>query len=374
MTTHVFIVDEDTFKFHLEHMFAGTGAESLKTSFSGNNFYASSPGEEKLYTSMLADCLRVRPDDFVIFYLQSKNGKEGCFYGIFKIDSVPFIDGNNYLSAHGLKKFLPFRVRIRPHKVYPKGVTEWRALDDLSGVTNPSNMIWSLIYRKLRGNRGNTMITMYEASRILHMIKATNSATSLSSRGFSFDNNIREIVPGKVHTYPPVKNNIEILPQLINQYNSQKSHEAHLQAYITGNIEKNASLLSTLKIDPKRIKWIGNEVYCGVGMQKIDVVVSTFDDYEELLYIIELKDEYSHPAVFTQMEKYIKWVSQYYCGNTPCFVQPVLISRQPKRTRPKKTIGALKMAIQAFNKVLPSFCHPILTVEYTVSGNNLLFI
>ena len=30
MTTHVFIVDDNTFKYHLEYMFAGTGASAKK--------------------------------------------------------------------------------------------------------------------------------------------------------------------------------------------------------------------------------------------------------------------------------------------------------------------------------------------------------
>ena len=75
MTTHVFIVDEDTFKLHLEFMFAGTGADSLKsynsTSQSTQNTYI-----DRLYASMLADCSRVRKDDNVVFYLQSRNGKD----------------------------------------------------------------------------------------------------------------------------------------------------------------------------------------------------------------------------------------------------------------------------------------------------------
>ena len=33
MTTHVFIVDDKTFKYHLEYMFAGTGAKEKKIDF-----------------------------------------------------------------------------------------------------------------------------------------------------------------------------------------------------------------------------------------------------------------------------------------------------------------------------------------------------
>lgn len=378
MTTHVFIVDEDTFRFHLEYMFAGTGANVLINYF--NNSISSSSSLDKLYASMLADCSRVRKNDNVLFYLQSRNGKDGCFYGLFKIDSVPFIDkgglNNQFLSAQGLKKYLPFRVLIRPYKVYPKGVTEWCALDDLTNVISPSNMIWSLIYRKLRGNRGNTMITMYESKRLLHLINLANSGAYLNSSGFSFDQATREIVSGPKYNYPAslAQHSTSILPQLIHKLATNKAHEAFLQAYIIGNLENDTSLLKALRITPASIKWLGNEMYCGVGMQKIDIVISTKEDEdEEILYVIELKDDYSSPSAYTQIEKYIKWVSQYYCGNTPCFIQPVLISKKPKRKRNSSTLTSINKAINLLNNSTPSFCKKVLTIEYELQGNSIYF-
>jgi len=35
-TTHVFIVDTNTFKYHLEYLFAGTGAKDTKVDFNNN--------------------------------------------------------------------------------------------------------------------------------------------------------------------------------------------------------------------------------------------------------------------------------------------------------------------------------------------------
>lgn len=108
MTTHVFIVDESTFHFHLEHMFAGTGAKTYVPSFIAEPEKTPvTDRTEKLLVSMLADCSRVRMNDNVIFYLQAKDGREGRFYGIFKIDSEPFLDLNGehqYLAKEGLGK------------------------------------------------------------------------------------------------------------------------------------------------------------------------------------------------------------------------------------------------------------------------------
>jgi len=51
------------------------------------------------------------------------------------------------------------------------GVTEWEALDAIRDIQTPYQMIWSLIYRKLTANRGNTMITIYENQRLTELIQ-----------------------------------------------------------------------------------------------------------------------------------------------------------------------------------------------------------
>lgn len=74
MTTHVFIVDDNTFKYHLEYLFAGTGAKGKKIDFNNSSktkLYAGRKfaGENSL-VGMMADGCRVRKDDNIIFYLQ----------------------------------------------------------------------------------------------------------------------------------------------------------------------------------------------------------------------------------------------------------------------------------------------------------------
>lgn len=378
MTTHVFIVDESTFEFHLNYLFAGTGASRILPTFIQDSKNSSfSNYNEKVLTSMLADCARLRKGDNVIFYLQSKGGREGRFYGIFKVDSNPFLDlggEKQYLYSDGVRKFLPFRVTIRPYKVYAKGVTEWVALDDIEQVSTPDKMIWSLIYRKLRGNRGNTMITLFESKRLMHLIKEENNNTCLPCSHFSFDFQNRVIIPGRSVMYSGQQLEINILPRLIYKYNEKQSHEAHLQAYIIGNLEKNQSLLDALAIKTTSIEWIGNEVSCGVGMQKIDVVISTcLDEDDKILYIIELKDEFLDEKHFPQVARYVKWVKQYYCPNTPCMIQPVLISRRPMKKRTSTKLLAINKSEKDFNADLPKGCSPIKTIEYNVINNDIHF-
>jgi len=168
MTTHVFIVDTITFKYHLEYLFAGTGAKESYIDFNGQPNTSLHYAVENNLLGMIADSQRIRKGNYIIFYLQqnfSQNVYEGKFYGIFKAkEDLSFLDNNdkNQFLKEELVKSLTFRTFLEPYEVYSKGVTEWGALDEIRYIQSPNQMLWSLIYRKLKGNRGNTMITIYE--------------------------------------------------------------------------------------------------------------------------------------------------------------------------------------------------------------------
>jgi len=109
-------------------------------------------------------------------------------------------------------------------------------------------------------------------------------------------------------------------------------------------------------------------------MQKIDIAISTCtDDDERSLYVIELKDELSSEKNFAQISKYVKWVKQYYFQNTPCLIQPVLISREPQRQRVKKKLLLISNERNSFNTSLPKECLPIKLIEYTICNNDIKF-
>jgi hypothetical protein len=168
--THVFVVDNNTFKYHLEYMFAGTGSKDDLSLFLTNSLDATTHHTtERKLVGMIADISRINIGDNVVFYLQANGNIEGSFYGVFKVKSEPFFDENNnsnYLKKD-MKKGLSFRVLIEPGTVYPKGVTEHEFLDSLEGKIIPQDLIWSLIYRKLEGNRGCTMIMDFEFESLL---------------------------------------------------------------------------------------------------------------------------------------------------------------------------------------------------------------
>ena len=282
-TTHVFIVDTNTFKYHLEYLFAGTGAKDYYVDFNDKESTSLNNKREDLLIGMIADSQRVRKGDYLIFYLQQYKKKkvyfDGKFYGIFKVkEDFSFLDNNDsgQFLKNELIKSLTFRTLLEPFEVYANGVTEWEALDEIKHIQSPHQMLWSLIYRKLKGNRGNTMITIYESERLFKLLRDKNNRQTLSGQKFTFDVQTQEIKQDNTTpNYTGRKEKINIFPRLIKKYRDNKAFETHLQAYIVQNIgrgtnkELDKSLLNGLSFE-----WLGNEVSCGVGMQRIDIMLS----------------------------------------------------------------------------------------------------
>ncbi|MRI64579.1 DUF91 domain-containing protein [Ornithobacterium rhinotracheale] len=377
-TTHVLIVDSRTLKLHLEYMFAGTGSKKDAVDFNNSpKTTLHHTGENKL-CGMIADFGRVRLGDKIIFYLQAQNGKEGKFYGVFKVKSTEvFLENysNSQYLLLELGKNLTFRVEIEPDTVYAKGVTEWEALDSIQNLTSPNQMLWSLIYRKLKGNRGNTMITPYESDRLIQLIRTTNSRTTLSGNKFTFNPNTQLIETSThMHYYSGnTPNTINILPRLIYKLRNGKAFEAHLQAYITQNIgrQTNQTLDNTVIPQNSRLEWIGNEVSCGVGMQRIDICLSVSDGTQKTVIPIELKAVEANSGNLRQLQRYVDWLEQYYLPNRPSDIQPMLITR--KGTAFLNSNSSIWTDFLTFDQKNSTLCKPISVIEYDLVNNNLQF-
>ena len=375
MTTHVFIVDENTFKYHLEYMFAGTGSKKNIIDFNNTKTSKLHYSTEASLVGLMADGCRVRKGDLIIFYLLASSQHEGTFFGIFQaIDDGIFLDNYNthQFLLNKLNKSLTFRLLIKPYEVYPEGVSEWCALDEIKGLTSPNQMLWSLIYRKLKGNRGNTMITIYESERLIDLIRKKNNFKSFSSKtvDFSYDSDSNTIISIANHNqYTGRQVQINILPRLIEKYNTYKAFEAHLQMYITQNLGlgTNKSLDGCLGINNKKIEWLGNEVSCGVGMQRIDVMFSIEEsNNKRFLYPIELKAVGAHGENTRQLTRYVDWIEQYYIPNRISIIQPVLIC---KKEYPLS--DELKKSFKTFNKHAGIL--PLKYIEYEIINNNIVF-
>jgi len=383
MTTHVFIVDSTTFKLHLEYLFAGTGAKDNKIDFNNNLSTSLHATTENMLVGMIADGSRIRRGDQIIFYLQQEFSKkifEGKFFGIFKAKSDwSFLDNNDrqqYLKDE-LEKSLTFRTLIEPYKVYAEGVTEWEALDEIKNMTSPNQMLWSLIYRKLKGNRGNTMITVYEAERLTQLIRNKNNRTELNceNKMLSFDAVAQKILclDRRPNTYAGRQEDINLLPRLIAKYQAGNSFESHLQAYITKNLGKGTNHnLDDVVLNGGQIEWLGNEVSCGVGMQRIDVMPSVIHNEQRVLTPIELKAVEADERNVIQIQRYVDWIEQYYIPNRQSDIQPVLIA---KKIDDKTTNDYRKLvdSFNRFNQTNKNRCAHLKFVEFYLDNVSLIF-
>ena len=365
-STHVFIVDSKTFKCHLENLFVGTGAKDVVIDFNNLSTTELHFAKENNLMGMIADFCRVEKGDKVIFYLLQNSSQgilEGKFFGIFKIDSLVFLDNNDdhqFLKKE-LDKSLTFRAVIKPYKVYSEGVTEWEALDEIKSIVSPNQMLWSLIYRKLKGNRGNTMITNYEFERLNKLLKDKNQHREVIGNNFSFNLEAQAIeVTDKNIEYTGRKDVINILPRLIEKYNKRQQFETHLQAYILQNI-KNITLF-----DSENIEWLGNEVSCGVGMQRIDIMLSVNRKNEQVCIPIELKSTEFYSSIIRQIQRYVDWIQQYYIPNHISDIEPMIICRETKNKE-----GVISN-LQKFNKSNKNILK-IRYVEFNIKEDKMIF-
>lgn len=328
MNTHVFIVNKQTFKYHLEYMFAGTGASEKESPFLNNPTIQYNAATERNLVGMIADISRIQIGDNIIFYLQATVGNQGRFFGVFRARSKAFFDENdidNYLKIE-LEKGLAYRILIEAsdYGVYPIGITEHEYLDSLEGKNHPYELCWSLIYRKLKGNRGCTMITDFEFNDLLSKLQ-NKSECLTGSASYTYDFSLNKISEyNNAAVYDGRRNSLSIANRLLYKANRRNAFETHLQAYILQNIRS----LDLLEF-PEKDFWIGNEVSCGVGMQRIDILIMQENDDKIYFKVIELKDEKPTANIVDyQLNWYIKWLFDYIIPNyngkaveiTPCIV------------------------------------------------------
>ncbi len=335
-----------------------------------------------MLVSMIADGGRIRRGDQIIFYLQQSLQEEiyeGKFFGIFKArDDGAFLDNNDgsqYLMD-SLGKSLTFRTMIEPYKVYAEGVTEWEALDEIRHISAPHQMLWSLIYRKLKGNRGNTMLTIYEAERLTQLIRNKNQKRTLNceNKVLSFDQEEQSIVclDENPREYTGRRTPINILPRLIKKYHNETAFEVHLQAYLTQNLGKGTNPeLDQVILNGAQVEWLGNEVSCGVGMQRIDVMLSVVENGQKTLMPIELKAVEAHVDNVGQIQRYVDWIQQYYIPNRPSDIQPILVTRQAERSETENQV--LTGSFRDFNQANHNNgCAPLKFIEFDVTDDDEL--
>ena len=378
--THVFIVNKKTFKVHLEYMFAGTGA-AKDAPFLLDATYRNpqkkeigvTASAERNLVAMIADVSRIRVGDKILFYLQSSSTNPGMFFGVFEAASCAFYQPNddNYLTEE-LGKSLNFRVLIKAFKVYPKGISEHEALDNLTAIQRPYDMCWSLIYRKLKGNRGCTMITDKEAERLFFLLSLKNDDQYIVSNAYTYANGVIEVSDSSVF-YQGKKNSLDLLPRLLYKLGKNSKCESHLQAFIVQNIDR--GILSRLILEDIDNLWIGNEVSCGVGMQRIDVSTMQYDDNYVYINIIELKCvEAYNEIVDSQIPWYITWIREYIVPtfNKKVIITPVIISKPFENTQDLTTFEKYCSKLYLYDNQCFKL-NPVKLITYTTAQQSIGF-
>ena len=373
---HVFIVNDQTFNIHLKYGFAGTGAGERSCGFLNKDLnYSIHPTTEKLLLSLIADVSRIRPGDKILFYLQQSNGSEGMFFGSFCAKEKAFLSQKNVLEKE-LGKKLPFRVEIEADEVYSKGITERECLDSLENIERPCDMCWSLIYRKLKGNRGCTMITDAEYEFIMNKIRlAKDSKRITNTDGFEFDSNEKIIINSsqeKYETLKDIKENFNIEYRMSLKEKKNRAFEVYLQAYILQNLES----IKTLHVNNSPITWIGNEMACGVGMQSIDIAFIQSNKKTVDIVVCELKATQISDAITVQMMKYINWLSQYIIPtykDKKVIIHPTIVAPTPKSTVKKKTIVDVKNSINDLSNKLENSISKARYISFSFENEKISF-
>lgn len=343
---HVFIVNQTTFKVHLGNMFAGTGAADVPTDFIFDSSIEIHAQNEKRSVGMMVDLARIRKGDKIIFFVTGI----AKFYGIFEAVSEFFVDPNdadNYLFSE-LQKKLTYRILIKPYEVYQKGISEYNYLDSLEELSEPHEMCWSLIYRKLGGNRGCTMITDAEYELFLKRIRKEN--TILSGENFTFDIE-NKVINATTNTKDyPTKRMYDVTENLysnmLEKYRKGKAFEHYIQFLAIMTLK--GSNYTKILTSTKEIKWIGNEVMCSFGEHRIDVMAIQEEENSVDISLIELKDEGVSIGIINQIESYLVWLKDYILPyylnkNKKVNVYPIIISdglfnsRQLKKDRLRQT-------------------------------------
>lgn len=380
---HVFIVNDTTFKYHLEYLFAGTCAsrnpDFLEDSTCNNSKKSGdgiTPKQELTICGMIADVSKIRSGDKVLFYLTQTKKHDGMFFGVFTAVNKAFFDSNhNNFLASKLNLKLNFRVQLRPDEVYAKGISEREALDSLVGITNPSQMCWSLIYRKLKGKRGCTMITDYEAKRLCDLIIAKNGR-ALTGDNFTYNSTLHLIeTKSDGSCYTGDQHSIDIKDRMLVKDKRKKAYEAHLQAYILQHID-DQPLATILNINPSINVWIGNEVSCGVGMQSIDIMTQQIGSNDCTINIIELKDGYPYNDILiNQLPKYIDWVKDYIAPlyqDKNIIINRIIIAK--KMLKKKKLEDFIDNCNQQSESVINNIhIRPVKYVGYSIANNDISF-
>ncbi len=311
---HQFIVSENTLPVHLEYSFAGVSIDNDcyfdNISIDGH--------EERGFSSLYADICGVHKGDEILFYMNKPDNDSkregGRFFGFFEcVSDFPFYEPQGNYLKDDLGVPLVFRHKIIPKKIYSIGLTEWQAMDEMSDFKTVLDIPWTLIYRKISGKRGCTPILPHEEIIIKKMLDRINAGQPVFSSKIGYNdkeiglygNGASTAYSGRTDIFNKIDNRLKELMEIRG-----RKWELQLQAYLMQEIKRN-KLLTELLFPNVEIFWIGNEIYAGAGMQSIDLLVYTKNDFNTFIHLIELKSVTADREAAAQLNRYIMWLMSH---------------------------------------------------------------
>ena len=312
---HLFIVGEQTLPIHLRYQFVGVH----KPSDCDWNNVLINPSSENSQAGMYADICRVHQGDEVLLYLERTSNDSsregGRFIGIFEVVSPRlFYEAQGIYLGNELNLSLIYRLFIRPKEIFPQGVSEWQAMDEMTDFNSVHDIPWTIIYRKMMGSRGCTPLLPHEGKIIRKMLDLRNHGQRLHSNDIAYDFDTFTLINEEAETLPYEGNALnvqDIGPRLMHLINhTTRKWESHLQAYLMQELKRNIVLTNQL-FPETTINWIGNEIYCGAGMQRMDVLIYSANELNSFIHLIELKSVEAHQSTASQVNRYIKWLKAH---------------------------------------------------------------
>lgn len=130
--------------------------------------------------------------------------------------------------------------------------------------------------------------------------------------------------------------------------------------------------LDSVVLDSGRMEWLGNEVSCGVGMQRIDVMPSVMREKQRVLIPMELKSVEANEKNVIQIQRYVDWIRQYYIPNRPSDIQPILLAKRINK-KGTKSYRNLIDGFHRFNEKNNINCEPLKLIEFFPRHKDLQF-
>jgi hypothetical protein len=297
--------------------------------------------------AMICDLARVAPKDSIFFYLQKEDRIAGQFFGEFQaVNTVYGVDDGFVVGTERLTKNLPLRVPIEARTVFKCGLSEDQILDRLThpetGKALESNrLLWTLIYRKLAGNRGCVAIRDEEAELLRAGLRAIPGQVEVVGSAFNVQQDVEMTISAES---APSNGEPELTSQQLNLWplyvlagKGHQKREVFLQWRLIHDIVNRTPAIATL-VGDAQVTWLANEVRCGVGNRSIDLLLQVVDQTtrQRKLIIIELKDEPLRNDSSMQVYKYVQWaIDHYVLSGDVDSVEPVMIATQ----RPRRSVG-----------------------------------